>query len=145
MRFIDKIRQNKRLSLIKEKINKDLLRQMRRYLIIGLLSAGTEYIILYCLTNYKSIWYVSSNTIALTVGFWISFLMNKFWSFNSRRGILRQLLLYGILFAFNLVVSNTIIFLLTEKMGLYYMLSKLFATGVIVLWNFIIYKKIIYK
>ncbi len=124
--------------------DRKIRRQLFRYFVSGLMSASAEYLILYSLTDFKGIWYISSNTIALTVGFWISFLLNRYWTFGSKKKIMGQLALYCILFAFNLGASNLIIFLLTEKAGLYYMLSKLAATAVIVMWNFLLYRKIIY-
>lgn len=143
--MFDSIKAIKNLKIFSLFREEDIRRQLRRYLITGSLSAGSEYLITYGLTQYVNTWYISSNTIGLTVGFWISFLLNKYWSFGSKQGTLRQLLLYFILFAFNLAASNVIIYLLTEMAGLYYMLSKLFATGLIILWNFVIYRKVIYR
>jgi len=136
---------NNRLDLVTKLKDKEILKQIRRYLTTGFLSAGSEYMILFLLTRYIGLWYIISNTIALTVGFWISFLLNKYWSFNSRKGMIRQLILYGILFVINLGASNGIVYLLTEKAGFHFMFSKLFAMGMIVMWNFVIYRKVIYK
>lgn len=119
--------------------------QFIRYLISGLLSAGAEFVLLILLTEYAGLWYIASNSIAFASGFWISFLLNRYWSFSSKKHFGRQLVQYSLLFIINLGLSTGFMYLLTTVAGLDYILSKVFVMGLIVLWNFIIYKKIIYR
>lgn len=97
------------------------------------------------LTRFAGLWYITSNTIAMSCGFCLSFLLNRYWSFKSCDDYSRQLLLNGTLFLVNLAVSNFLIYLFTSITGLPYTISKLLVMGVIVMWNFIIYKKIIFR
>ena len=80
--------------------------------------------------------------------------MTRLFAFRSKATVLRQLLSYGFLFAFNLVVGNIFLFagirhLLVLAAGegswpvLY--LPKILIMVFIVSWNFILYKKVIYK
>jgi putative flippase GtrA len=71
--------------------------------------------------------------------------MNRFWSFKSKTSIKGQLVAYTLLFAFNLLASSAIIYILTDFLGFIPLISKLFAMGAVVSWNFILYKKVIYK
>lgn len=119
--------------------------QFGRYTVTGLLAAGIEYSLLIILTELAELWYIVSNSIAYFAGFWVSFLLNKFWSFKSKGNFYRQLLLYIILFGINLVLTNGIMYFLTSIAGIPYMISKVFVMGCVVLWNFVIFKKVIYK
>ena len=137
-----KLKENKYVS---EFLSPKTLKQFAKYIITGVLSAGIELSLLYVITEFAGFWYIISNTIAYIGGFCVSFLLNKYWSFNSRENFGRQLIMYGILFLINLALSNTLLYLATSIIGIQYMISKVFVMGIIVLWNFIIYKKIIYR
>lgn len=120
-------------------------KQLLRYLITGGLAAGAEYSLFYVLNLLAGLSLILSNSAAYTSGFIISFILNRVWSFESKGHLGRQLLLYSILFGINLILSNILVSFFTNQLGLATMISKAIAMGVIVLWNFVIYKKIIYK
>jgi len=119
--------------------------QFIKYIASGLLSAAAEYSLLIILTEYAGLWYLISNSIGYITGFWLSFLLNRFWSFKSRENFLKQLMLYSILFVINFILTNALMYLLTSYFGILYMVSKIFVMGAVVMWNFIIFKKIIYR
>lgn len=130
------------------------LGQFVRYIITGVVSFSIEYTLFIVLRNYLTISELLVNIIVYTVIFWINFLLNKFFSFRSRNNFKRQLALYGLLFVFNLVVGNILIFsairyILVRISGegswpvLY--LPKILIMFFIISWNFVLYKKVIYK
>ena len=119
--------------------------QIMRYLITGFSSAAIEFTLLFLFKDIAKFSVLVANTIALSIVFWFNFLMNRFWSFKSTGNIKKQLVMYLVLFAFNLAASDIIMYLLTVKLSLQYLIAKIFAIGVVVTWNFIIYRKIIYK
>ncbi len=120
------------------------LSQFGRYLVTGFSSFGLEYLLLYVLTEYAGLWYIASNSIAFLVSFWFNFLLNRYWSFQSRYSFPKQLLSYGVLFVINLCISNMLLYIITDVFGVVYLISKVIVIAVITPWNFIIYKKIIY-
>ncbi len=119
--------------------------QFFRYIFVGVLSFITETSLLYLLTDHFKLWYLYSNSIAYIVVFWLNFLLNRFWAFQSKDNLQRQMLMYLCLFVFNLIASSGIMYLLTSVFKFYYLVSKVFAVGLVVSWNFVIYKKVIYK
>jgi len=120
-------------------------KQFLRYLIIGFSSFFLEYLLFYIMFKVLDINELISNTIAIAIVFWFNFLMNRFWSFESNEKFAKQLMLYGMLFAFNLGVSNLFIYFMTNYLMVSPLISKVLIMGLIVIWNFIIYKTIIYK
>jgi len=135
----------KQHKLFSKYLNHRALMQFSRYITTGLLAAAVEYMLLVALTEWVGLWYLTSNSIAYISGFLISFLLNRFWSFKSKDNIVKQLVLYGILFAINFVLTNALMYALTSILGILYLISKIFVMGIVVIWNFIIYKKIIYQ
>lgn len=121
------------------------LSQFKRYLVTGFLSFGIEYLTFALLYVRFKLWYLLANTIVYVIVFWFNFLMNRFWSFSARGNLKRQLILYGILFAFNLCAITALMYLLSDMMGITPLISKFFVMGAVVSWNFVLYKKIIYK
>ncbi len=119
--------------------------QFRRYFITGLLSFSLEYLLFIILYRVLSIWYILANTIVYVLVFWFNFLINRVWSFKSKENLKIQLAKYSALFVFNLLCINALLYLLSDITGLSPLLSKVFVMGAVVLWNFVIYKKIIYK
>lgn len=119
--------------------------QLARYLLVGFSTVGLEMVNIRLFTEVLGLWYMVSNTLAYIISFIFNFFLNRIWSFKSKGDLKFQLGAYGILFIINLFASNGIMYLLTSVWGVYYMISKLISIGVIVSWNFILYKKIIYK
>lgn len=79
--------------------------------------------------------------IANSTGFILAassnYLFNRFWTFHSVNP--RIVYEYGSFILISIVglaINNLIIFLLNEKMKLNFYLSKLFAVGVVTIWNF---------
>ena len=136
------------------KLTTETLGQFIRYIITGVVSFSIEYTLFIVLRNVLTISELVVNIIVYTIIFWINFLLNKFFSFKSRTNFKRQIFLYGFLFIINLVVGNILLFsgirhLLVLACGegswqvLY--LPKILIMFFIISWNFVLYKKVIYK
>jgi putative flippase GtrA len=128
--------------------------QFVRYIIVGVVSFSIEYTLFIVLRNIMAVNEITVNIIVYTVIFWLNFLLNKFYSFQSRTNFKRQLLLYGVLFLFNLLVGNVLLFsairhalVLVSGEGSWPVLylPKILIMFFIITWNFILYKKVIYK
>lgn len=137
------IASKKKLS---EFLSPESIGQFKRYLTTGFISFGTEYLLYFMLHKLLSVKYMTANIAVYAAVFWLNFLLNRFWSFKSHNSFWRQLMLYSMLFLFNLFAVNILLmFVLTELAGINPLISKIMVMGVIVLWNFILYKKVIYK
>ncbi|MBN1624665.1 MAG: GtrA family protein [Clostridia bacterium] len=119
--------------------------QFIKYVAVGLSSFVLEYAFFYFLFIILSINELISNTTAITIVFFYNFLMNRLWSFKSKEKFGKQVIMYGGLFFFNMLMSNLFIYSTTEYLKISPLISKVLIMGLIVLWNFVIYKKIIYK
>ena len=140
--FYEKLSKSK---YIPQFLTPDLMGQVVRYLITGFSSAAIEFSLLFLCRDVLSFSIVVSNSIALSIVFWFNYLMNRKWSFKSTTSLKKQLPMYLVLFIFNLVASDFIMYLLTSRLSLHYMFAKVFAIGAVVTWNFFLYKKVIYK
>lgn len=66
-----------------------------------------------------------------------NYLLNRFWTFHSvNPRIAGEYVSFISISIVGLAINNLIIYLLNEKMRLNFYLSKLFAIGVVTVWNF---------
>ena len=143
-----------RIPFLANRLTKETVGQFLRYLVVGFTSFGVEYTLFILFRSWLSVPELVVNIGVYTVIFWLNFLMNRMFAFRSKSDFWKQILSYGFLFAFNLVVGNILLFsairhLLVLWTGdgswpvLY--LPKILIMFFIVSWNFILYKKVIYK
>ncbi|MCX7748583.1 MAG: GtrA family protein [Clostridia bacterium] len=128
-----------------EYISQKSIVQFSRYLLVGFGAAAFEYISFNVLFAIVGIGKSFANHSSMLVGFLFSFILNRTWSFNSNSNLFKQLSQLSILFIINNAISALLLYLLSDILHILPQLSKLLIMGVIVLWNFIIYKKIIYR
>ena len=131
-------------SFFRNLTEKDTFHQFIRYTAVGILSFLTEYILFLLIYKKFEIWYAASSVIVYFIVFWLNFLLNRHWTFNSTRRPARQLLFYFILFSLNALMGTGMIVFLSDVAGIAPVLSKALIMLVIVPWNFILYKKVIY-
>jgi putative flippase GtrA len=66
-----------------------------------------------------------------------NYLLNRFWTFHSGNPrIATEYVSFILISLVGLAINNLIIFLLNDKMKINFYLSKLFAVGVVTIWNF---------
>lgn len=132
-------------DLVKRVLKHEDFQKFKRYVIVGLLSFAIEYGLYTLLFAVLNVNYLLSNMLVYSVTFWFNFLLNRCWSFNARNNLKHQLILYGILFIFNFTVTNVMIYVFSDILGIYPLISKVLIMFAVVSWNFIIYKRVIYK
>lgn len=80
--------------------------------------------------------------IANSAGFILAatsnYMWNRFWTFHSEnKHVATEYFSFILISLAGLAINNFIIFLLNDKLKLNFYLSKLFAIGVVTIWNFI--------
>jgi putative flippase GtrA len=124
-------------------------RSLLRYLIIGITAVVADncvFIIAYQICNGSLL---LATVLALSIGFFVSFLGNKLWVFNANQQTsahrpVKQLIFYSLLFIFNIIFTFYFIDIM-EKQSINAIVSKILTTVLITTWNYILYKKVIFK
>ena len=123
---------------------KKTLFQAIKYLMVGGSSAAIELVLFQLLSAAFAVPLAAANVTAVVVSTVFSFLVNRNVTFKSTSNPLRSLVLYLLLFALNTTFSTVVISLLAVQ-GVYPLVVKVCTMACIVLWNFVLYKKIIFK
>ena len=120
-----------------------------KYLAVGIGSFIADYCIF--LTLYYALGFSTAVAapVGLVVGLIVNFTINKIWSFGNReikkKDLIRQLTFYVLLVVFNSMFTYIFIEWLKYSYDVEARISKLLASVCTILWNYIIYKKIIFK
>jgi len=117
-----------------------------RYLLIGTIT----FVLDFGLFNLLSITFRTKPIIANLTSTFISILFNftasNFWTFKlGKKQQLKKLSRYAVLAIFNYFLGNGAMYLFIEYTSLNHNLAKAIITMTVMCWNFILYKKWVFK
>ena len=121
-------------------------KQITRYIISGGTAAAFNLGILYLLTNYLAVWYLSSAVLAYIISFFISFFLQKLWTFrdNSTERIHKQLAIYFMIALFGLGFNTLLMYCLVDILHIWYMLAQVIIGFILAFFNFLFYRSFVF-
>lgn len=118
--------------------------RISKYLISGFSAFGIDWLVYVAATRVFGFDEFSSNIVSVLSGATFAFLANKFWSFSSRANTGRQTKRFATLFVFNYLFQQAGFYVALNYLGLHDLLAKVILVGMMVSWNFVIYKYWVY-
>lgn len=117
-----------------------------RYLAAGVSGAGTQICLLYLFTDVVGIWYLYSSIISFGIAVFISFTLQKFWTFKDKEtnAIHHQFIKYFILAILGLLINSIMMYLMVDMAQVWYLLAQIITSAIIALINFVAYKFFIF-
>lgn len=117
---------------------KNLINQIAKFGIVGIIATLIDYVLLFILTDVFNIYYMTSSIISFSVSLIFNYIASIKWVFNVKhKQTYKDGLLFLIFSLIGLWINQKVMYLSVEKLGIYYMISKIFATGIVMVWNFI--------
>ena len=115
-----------------------LVKQILKFTVVGGLAFLIDYGLLYVLTEFIGIHYLISSIISFTVSVIFNYIMSITWVFdvNKKQGV-KEFIVFIILSVIGLGINELIMYLMVDIMVIHYMISKLFSTGIVMVYNFI--------
>jgi putative flippase GtrA len=134
------------ISFIKGQANHTTL-QLFRFTLVGGLASLVDFATLYVLTDFAGLHYLGSVAIAFIVGVAVNYSLSINWVFNRRtmRNPLWEFLAFSLLGIMGLGLNELIVYLLTGLLGVYYLTSKIAATGLTYFWSFFSRKYLLFS
>ena len=123
---------------------KALISQIIRYGFVGGASAILELALFQAFYSFTDVGIAQSNIIAVVVSTAVNFAMNRSVTFRSTSNPIKSLVLYLMLFLFNTAFSTLTITWFTS-FGLYPIIAKILTMACIIMWNYVLYRKFIFK
>lgn len=122
---------------------RDTLKQFLVFASIGFLGTLLNITILYLFTEYLGIWYIFSAIAAFTAAMSHNFILNKLITFKEpfNESFLSRYFKFAFVSTCALTVNLFILYMLTEYLGIFYIISQIFAIGAALMINFFGNKK----
>jgi len=124
---------------------KNSRKQFAKFFIIGISSLIIDMLLLILLKEKIKLAPVYAVAINQLFVIAYNFLMNKYWSFNSRKQGLKQLTRYAALVCFNYLASIIFMYVFSDVLNIDYRLVRLGTIALLFIFNFIVYKTWVYK
>jgi putative flippase GtrA len=117
----------------------DLAGQLIKFGIVGVISTALDYGLMVLFTEGFGIFYLLSSTLSYAISLIFNYFASMKFVFRSREdmGRLREFVTFTLLCLMGMGLNQLILWLIVEKCGIYYMISKILATVVVMVWNFV--------
>ena len=117
-----------------------------RYVVSGGTSAATDLIILYILNSVFGMHYLFATIIAYLFAFCVSFLLHKFWTFNSHEeSTHKQVVMYLSSSLFGLGLNTILMYLFVEHFHITVILAQVVVGGTVAICTFFISRNLVFK
>lgn len=121
---------------------------MKHFIKFALVGGSGSFIglgILWLFTEIAGWYYLASLTLALLVSVSNNYFWNSKWTFKDKKANIKGFGKYLSLSAGTLVLNLTLVYILTDIIGLWYMLSAIITTGIVFLINFTLSRKYVWN
>ncbi|WP_122641760.1 GtrA family protein [Luxibacter massiliensis] len=121
------------------KKNTSLWQQIVRFAVVGGSAFVIDYGIMVLLTEAFGVNYLISSAVSFSVSVIFNYLLSVHWVFNvtDDRSQTQDFMVFIILSVIGLGINQFIMWVAVDKLHIFYMLSKIGATGVVMVYNFI--------
>lgn len=112
--------------------------QFFRYFFVGGFAFLVDYGLLVLLTEVFGLHYLVSATISFIAGLVVNYLLSTSWIFrkSTLENKWAEFLIFAVIGVIGLGLNNLLLYLLTDKLHIHYMISKLITTALVMIWNF---------
>ncbi|MEY8562906.1 GtrA family protein [Eggerthellaceae bacterium 3-80] len=120
-----------------------LIAQIMKFGVVGLIAFCIDYGLMVFLTEVVSLNYLISATISFTASVIFNYLASMRYVFRHKAGMSRrkEFVIFVILSVLGLGINNGCMWIGVELFGISYLVVKIVATAVVMVWNFVTRKK----
>ncbi len=120
-----------------------LLSQIFKFSIVGVIATIIDFAFLYFFKEFCHFNTILSNTLSFCISVVYNYWASVKWIFevNKEKDPQKNFTIFIFFSIIGLIINNIIMWLATDNLNIYYMLSKVIATIVVMTFNFITRKK----
>lgn len=131
-------------KLIKK--HEKLINQILKFGVVGGGAFLIDYALLYILTEYLNIYYLTSSIISFIVSLIFNYILSIKWVFDvTKKQTIKEVTIFVILSVLGLGINQVVMYVGTNLLNIHYMFTKLVATAIVMVWNFVTRKIFIEK
>lgn len=117
----------------------DLCKQLIKFGIVGVISTLLDYGLMVLFTEVFGIYYLLSSTLSYAVSLVFNYAASMKYVFRGKEDMnkVKEFVIFTVLCLMGMGLNQLVLWLIVEKIGISYMISKIFATAVVMVWNFV--------
>ncbi len=121
--------------------------QLFRYTFVGGFAFIVDYVLLYVCTEFAGFHYILSATISFAAGLIVNYAISTKWIFTNSKisNTAIEFTIYGIIGIIGLILNDILLYIFTEYAKIHYMISKLITAAIVMGWNFVGRRAILFK
>lgn len=126
---------------------KKLIMQIIKFGMVGGLCFLIDYGVMIFLTEIFNINYLISSGISFTVSVIVNYILSMQFVFETEKddSAMKKFIIFVVLSVIGLIINQILMWILVDKIGIFYMISKIGATVIVMVYNFITRKLILEK
>lgn len=126
---------------------KKLIKQILKFGIVGGLATLIDYIVLWLLTEFVGFYYLASAAVSFSVSVIFNYICSMRYVFVPRENVdkRKEFLVFLVLSIIGLGLNQLLMWLGTGVMGVHYLITKLCATALVMIYNFVTRKLFLEK
>lgn len=125
---------------------KKLLAQIIKFGLVGFLCFFIDYGIMVFLTEVAGVHYLLSSGISFTVSVIVNYVLSLTYVFETeQKNRVKEFIIFVVLSVIGLGINQVLMWFCVDILGIFYMISKIGATAVVMVYNFITRKMILEK
>ena len=124
---------------------KKLINQVLKFGVVGGIAFVIDYGILFLLAKVIGLNELISAAISFIISLTFNYFLSTKWVFEAKKQTPKEVIIFVLLSVVGLGINEVLIYLGTKKLGIDVMIVKLFATAIVMVYNFITRKLIIEK
>lgn len=116
-----------------------LLKQLFGFGIVGIICFIIDYGLMIILTEVVGLTYLVSCALSFIISTIVNYILSMRYVFESKENVNKtvEFILFVIMSTIGLGLTELLMFLAVDKLNIYYMISKIVVTGIVMIYNFV--------
>ena len=116
-----------------------LLKQLFGFGIVGIICFIIDYGLMIILTEVVGLTYLVSCALSFIISTIVNYILSMRYVFESKENVNKtvEFILFVIMSTSGLGLTELLMFLAVDKLNIYYMISKIVVTGIVMIYNFV--------
>ena len=113
--------------------------QLFRYVFVGGTAFVVDFFFLYFFSDICGIYYLISAIFSFIISVLVNYIMSIKWVFNQTNieNRLFEFNMFLLISTIGLVFTEILLYLFTDILGIYYLISKIISAIIVLFWNFL--------
>ena len=116
-----------------------LFAQIMKFGVVGIVATLLDYAVLAFLTEVCGIYYLFSSFLSYSISLIFNYVASMRYVFAGKEDMskIREFTIFLLLSVIGLGINQLGMWIMVEQFAVYYMISKIVVTGIVMVWNFI--------